>query len=437
VAAPNAIQEALLRHYGHSPDPGLDAAVVELEADEAVRFIEAEERSKSAEQLAGEAPVVRFVNTITEQALADRASDIHIEPDEDRFRIRVRIDGLMRSAGEFPLRLHVAVASRIKILAGMDISDRRRPQDGGFDIRRNGRSIDVRVSTFPTVHGENTVMRLLDKSLGSLRLSELGLTPDMAAALERVIRQPHGIVLVTGPTGSGKSTTLYSALTMLNSDERNIITLEDPVEYRLPLVRQCQVNPKAGITFASGLRSILRQDPDIIMVGEIRDAETAEIAFQAALTGHLVLSTLHTNDAAGALTRMLDMNVEPFLISSSVIAVLAQRLVRRICERCSARAETESAVLTRLGLPAGSVFTRGTGCPACAGRGYRGRMGIYELLTVTPEVRRMVMERRSSEEVKGQAVKEGMLTLRQDGLTKVHAGTTTPEEVLRVTADQT
>jgi general secretion pathway protein E len=315
----------------------------------------------------------------------------------------------------------------------MDISDKRRAQDGRFDFSWHGRQVDVRVSTFPTIYGENLVMRLLDKTSRQLKLSDLGMTPDTAAQLETVIRQPHGIILVTGPTGSGKTTTLYAVLAALNTIEKNIITLEDPVEYHLPMVRQCQISPKAGITFASGLRSILRQDPDLLLVGEIRDAETAEIAFQAALTGHLVLSTLHTNDAAGALTRMIDMNVEPFLISSSVLAILAQRLVRRVCDRCRTSYTPAAEVLTRLGIAAGTKFARGAGCPACSMRGFRGRAGIYELLLISTETRRMVMDKRSSEEIKARALTEGMKTLRDDAVAKALAGLTTPEEVLRVT----
>lgn len=435
LAAPEAIRATIQQHYGSDHSSEIDGAVVELEADEALRYIEAEHDAKSLEQLASEAPVVRFVNTILEQAVSDRASDIHVEPEQDNLRVRTRIDGVMRRTGEFPMRLHPAVVSRIKILSGMDISDKRRPQDGRFDIRANGRLLDIRVSTFPTVHGENVVMRLLDKTGGGIKLSELGLSPEVASHIDTTIRQPHGIILVTGPTGSGKSTTLYAFLNALNSEDRNIMTLEDPVEYQLPLVRQCQVNPKAGITFASGLRSILRQDPDIIMVGEIRDAETAEVAFQAALTGHLVLSTLHTNDAAGALTRMIDMNVEPFLIASSVLAIIAQRLIRRNCDRCSASCSPAPEVMERLGVTGAAAFQRGVGCAACGQRGYRGRIGIYELMPISQEIRRLVMDRRSSEEIKAQAVRDGMRTLRQDGIDKAMAGITTPEEVLRVTQD--
>ena len=436
LADPDAIHDVVVEHYRGDQTLAVEGAAMDAEADEALRYIESEETTKSIEELAGEAPVIRFVNSLLEQASSERASDIHVEPEAEVLRVRVRIDGLLKESGRFPLRLHATVVSRIKILSGMDISDKRRAQDGRFDFSWRGRQVDVRVSTFPTIYGENLVMRLLDKTFGQLNLPDLGMNPDAASRFESAIRQPHGIILVTGPTGSGKTTTLYAVLGTLNSIEKNIMTLEDPVEYHLPMVRQCQVNPKAGITFASGLRSILRQDPDLLLVGEIRDAETAEIAFQAALTGHLVLSTLHTNDAAGALTRMIDMNVEPFLISSSVIAILAQRLVRRVCDRCRTSYTPAAEVLARLGIAAGTQFSRGAGCPACSRRGFRGRAGIYELLLVSAETRRMVMDKRSSEEIKAKALAEGMKTLRDDAVAKALAGLTTPEEVLRVTPDQ-
>ena len=436
LADPDAIHDVVVEHYRDETALAVEGAAMDAEADEALRYIESEETKKSIEQLAGEAPVIRFVSSLLEQAASDRASDIHVEPEADVLRVRVRIDGLLKESGRFPLRLHATVVSRIKILSGMDISDKRRAQDGRFDFSWRGRQVDVRVSTFPTIYGENLVMRLLDKTSGQLNLPDLGMDPDTAAQFGSAIRQPHGIILVTGPTGSGKTTTLYAVLAALNTIEKNIITIEDPVEYQLPMVRQCQVNPKAGITFATGLRSILRQDPDLILVGEIRDADTAEIAFQAALTGHLVFSTLHTNDAAGALTRMLDMNIEPFLISSSVIAILAQRLLRRTCDRCRMTYTPAPEVLTRLGIAPGTKFTKGAGCPACNMRGYRGRAGIYELLIPSTETRRMVMDKRPSEEIKNQALTQGMKTLREDAVAKALAGLTTPEEVLRVTPDR-
>jgi type IV pilus assembly protein PilB len=436
LADPEAVRDVVNEYYHSAKALAIEGAATDAEADEALRYIESEETEKGAEQLASDAPIVRFVNAMLERAASDRASDIHVEPEADVLRVRLRIDGLLKESGRFPLRLHAPIVSRVKILSGMDISDRRRAQDGRFDFTWRSRQVDVRVSTFPTIYGENLVMRLLDKTSGQLKLPDLGMSPDTAVQFERAICQPHGIILVTGPTGSGKTTTLYAVLGALNSIEKNIMTLEDPVEYHLPMVRQCQINPRAEITFASGLRSILRQDPDLLLVGEIRDAETAEIAFQAALTGHLVLSTLHTNDAAGALTRMIDMNVEPFLISSSVIAILAQRLVRRICGRCRTSYTPAAEVLARLEIAVGTKFTRGAGCPSCSMRGFRGRVGIYELLLVSAATRRMVMDKRSSEEIKASALTEGMKTLRDDAVAKAHAGLTTPEEVLRVTPDQ-
>jgi type IV pilus assembly protein PilB len=436
LADPEAVRDVINEYYPSAKALAVEGAATDAEADDVLRYIESEETEMSAEQLASEAPIVRFVNAMLERAASDRASDIHIEPEADVLRVRLRVDGLLKESGQFPLRLHAPIVSRVKILSGMDISDRRRAQDGRFDFTWRSRQVDVRVSTFPTIYGENLVMRLLDKTSGQLKLPDLGMSPDTAAKFENAIGQPHGIILVTGPTGSGKTTTLYAVLGALNSIEKNIMTLEDPVEYHLPMVRQCQINPKAEITFASGLRSILRQDPNLLLVGEIRDGETAEIAFQAALTGHLVLSTLHTNDAAGALTRLVDMNVEPFLISSSVIAILAQRLVRRVCDRCRTSYTPAAEVLDRLGIAAGTKFARGAGCPSCSMRGFRGRAGIYELLLVSAATRRMVMDKRSSEEIKARALTEGMKTLRDDAVAKACAGLTTPEEVLRVTPDQ-
>lgn len=434
LASPESIAAALDRYYPPESAAAVDAAAVDIEADETARYVAAEDAGKSTEQLSAEGPVVRFVNHLLEQAIAERASDIHIEPEADFLRVRLRVDGMLRETGQFPLNLHPVVCSRIKILGGMDISEKRRPQDGQFEHTQGANTIDVRVSSFPTVHGENLVLRLLDKNQSLLRLTEIGMTAEMAASFEDLVRRPHGMILVTGPTGSGKTTTLYSALSLINSPERNIMTLEDPVEYHLPLVRQAQVSPKAGLTFAAGLRSILRQDPDVILVGEVRDAETGRIAFQAALTGHLVLATLHTNDAASGLTRLVDMDVEPFLIASSVLAILAQRLVRRTCDRCAGPHHPLPEIAARLGLSPDEEFRSGRGCPACANRGHRGRIGVFELLTVTPGIRRLIMQRHSSEEIRSQAIREGMQTMREDAVAKVRAGLTTPEEALRVTA---
>mgnify|MGYP001604270038 CR=1 FL=1 len=380
-----------------------------------------------------EAPIIKLVNAVMIQAVRDRVSDIHVEPEEEAVRVRSRIDGLLREVILLPKKLQNAIISRIKIMARLDIAENRKPQDGRIRLKIDNRSLDVRVSTFPTVHGENVVMRLLDKSSVLFGLQETGLAGKDLEAFHQIIRRPNGIILVTGPTGSGKTSTLYSALTIINSVERNIITIEDPVEYEIPLIRQTQVNPASGITFATGLRSILRQDPDVIMVGEIRDRETADMAIQAALTGHLVFSTLHTNDAPSALTRLIDMGIEPFLISSSIVGILAQRLVRLICDKCKTEYVPSKDVLRDMGLKPGTKFYKGAGCKQCKETGYSGRTGIFEFLVLNDEIRRMVDERKSADEIKKKAVESGMSILRQDGLAKMQKGLTSLEEVLRVT----
>ena len=378
-------------------------------------------------------PVIDLVNIMFAQAVKDRVSDIHLEPAEDSLRVRSRIDGLLREVTVMPKTVQNAIISRIKILSKMDIAESRKPQDGRIRLQLENKSLDIRVSTFPTLHGENVVMRLLDKSSVLLGLKEVGMLERDLAVFEKLIRRPNGIILVTGPTGSGKTSTLYAALTVINSIEKNIITIEDPVEYELPLIRQTQVNPLAGITFANGLRGILRQDPDIIMVGEIRDKETADVAIQAALTGHLVFSTLHTNDAASALTRLIDMGVEPFLASSSVIGIVAQRLIRLICDKCKEPCQPSNDVLKELGLKAGTKFYRGKGCSKCQSSGLKGRKGIFEVLVMTEEIRKMIDEKKSADEIGKKARELGMQTLRDDGLLKAQEGMTTLEEVLRVT----
>jgi type IV pilus assembly protein PilB len=370
------------------------------------------------------------------QAVKDRASDIHIEPEEDNCRVRYRIDGILHEINILPKNLQSAVISRIKILSKMDIAESRKPQDGRIRIKIESRDLDIRVSTFPTVHGENIVMRLLDKTSVILGLKELGFLENELNAFDKLIKHPNGIILVTGPTGSGKTTTLYAALSAISSMEKNIITIEDPVEYELPLIRQTQVNPKAGITFANGMRAILRQDPDIIMIGEIRDKETAEIAIQAALTGHLVFSTLHTNDAPSAVTRLIDMEVEPFLISSSVIGILDQRLVRLICNKCKEKYTPTEEVLKELNMKEGSLLYRGKGCPACKNTGFVGRVGIFELCAINDELKKMIDARRSADEIKKKAIALGMKTLREDGVKKIEMGLVSLEEVLEVTQVQ-
>jgi len=387
-----------------------------------------------------EAPIIRLVNSLLFQAAKDRASDIHIEPFERDLTVRFRIDGILYDIISPPKRFQPIIISRVKIMAGLNIAEKRLPQDGRIRIRLAGKDIDIRVSIVPTAFGERVVMRLLDKSTTVLQMEELGLTGLKHELVNRLIKQSHGIVLVTGPTGSGKTTTLYAALSKINTSDKNIITIEDPIEYQLHGVGQIQVNPKIELTFASGLRSILRQDPDVIMVGEIRDLETAEIAIQAALTGHLVFSTLHTNDSFGAMTRLLDMGIEPFLVSSSVIAVMAQRLVRRVCPSCREEYQPSREELEELGigpqrLIGRTVYKPGAGCAQCKRTGYRGRSGIHELLVVDDEIRGLVMKHGDAATIRRAATARGMNTLRDDGADKVVEGLTTIEEILRVTQE--
>ncbi len=385
-----------------------------------------------------DAPVVQLVNELIDRALSDRASDIHIEPAEGQFRVRFRIDGFLREIQNAPMSYHPAVVARLKVLSGLDIAERRAPQDGRIELRDKGRNVDLRVSTLPTVFGEKVVLRLFDRSRALARLDEIGFSPEIFAWYTHAVRRPHGMVLVTGPTGSGKTSTLMSTLAFLNAPEKNIVTVEDPVEYQLPGINHVQVNPKANLTFADGLRAILRQDPNIIMVGEIRDSETADVAIRSALTGHLVLSTLHTNDAAGALTRLTDMGVEPYLISSSVLGVLAQRLLRRICAQCREPYEADAAPFRLHGcVPDGTATVtlyRAKGCTRCNGTGYAGRFPIFEFLRVTQRIQQMVTSRAPAVDIREAAVLEGMQMLIASGLSRALDGLTTPEEVFRVAA---
>jgi general secretion pathway protein E len=433
VSAPDAILEAIDRTY--------DTAATPLQR--IVEGIEDEPRGDGDEDvshlrdMAFEAPVVRLVNLLIENAIGLEASDIHIEPFEDTLRVRYRLDGLLYEQEAPPRRLQSAVTSRIKIMSEMNIAERRLPQDGRIRVTLHGRRVDIRVSTIPTVHGESIVMRLLDRSSVFLPLEKLGFPPVMQKQFEALIRRPNGILLVTGPTGSGKTTTLYAALDKINSPELKILTVEDPVEYQLKGVNQIPVKAKVGLTFASGLRHIVRQDPDVILVGEIRDLETAEISIQAALTGHLVFSTLHTNDAPAAITRLQDMGVEPYLVASVLEGVLAQRLVRRICQACRTPEMPSQADLEALGLsvPLDRPLYRGKGCEECRGTGYRGRSGIYELFPITEDVRSLILRRASSREIRRLAIDSGMVTLRLDGWAKACDGLTTIEEILRVTQE--
>ncbi len=389
-----------------------------------------------------EAPVIQFVNTTFVRAARDRVSDIHIEPYENVVRVRFRVDGILSQVTEVSVRFLSSIVARIKIMAGLNIAEKRLPQDGRIRIKLAGKDIDIRVATAPTAHGERVTMRLLDKSAVALDLTAIGFDPPTLAQVEDLIVKPYGIVLVTGPTGSGKTTTLYSCLSRINEPSLNILTVEDPVEYQLDGISQVAVNPKINLTFASGLRSFLRHDPDVIMVGEIRDTETAEIAIQASLTGHLVFSTIHTNDAAGAFTRLIDMGVEPFLVASSLLANMAQRLVRRLCSECKTPFVPTAREMLQLEISddqlnaAGGVIFRPNGCEACNNRGYRGRSGIYELLPVSTAIRQLVMSRADAGAIRRQAVEEGMCTLRRFGGLKVLEGVTSIEEVLRVTQQE-
>ena len=433
VAPPAAILDAIERAYSASTP--LQKIVEGMGSDETPG--EAEENVNQLRDMAFEAPVVKLVNLLIEEAAAAEASDIHIEPFEERLRVRYRVDGVLYERESPPRRLQAALTSRIKLMAEMNIAERRLPQDGRIRVSAGGRRVDIRVSTIPTVYGESLVMRLLDRSSVFLPFNRLGFSPRVAEIFQELIRRPHGILLVTGPTGSGKTTTLYAALDKINSSDKKIITVEDPVEYQLAGVNQIPVRSKIGLSFATGLRHIVRQDPDIIMVGEIRDLETAEIAIQAALTGHLVFSTLHTNDAPGAVTRLQDMGAEPYLVASVLSAVLAQRLVRRICEACRAPYHPDAGDLLAIGITdAGGVeLSRGKGCDDCRGTGYRGRLGIYELFVITEEARGLILSKRPTGEIRRHAIEHSMVTLRDDGWAKARAGITTVEEILRVTQE--
>ena len=382
--------------------------------------------------LAQEKGIIQLVNLIVENAVKDRASDIHVEPGEISVRVRYRIDGLLYEKETLPVRMYSAVSSRIKLLSQMNIAERRLPQDGRINVSTAGKEIDIRVSTIPTIHGESIVMRLLDKETSFITLEELGFDRVILDIYEDTIKKPYGMILITGPTGSGKSTTLYASLDRINSAEKKIITIEEPVEYLMAGINQIQVRPKIGLTFASGLRHIVRQDPDIIMVGEIRDMETAGISIHAALTGHLLFSTLHTNDAPGAITRLMDMGVENYLVSSTLICVMAQRLVRRICRHCRARHSVSEEALKKLNFNITELWI-GEGCEHCSGTGYRGRIGIFEVLPIADTIRELIMKRATVKEIKDKAISLGMRTLREDGIEKVRKGVTTIDEVLRVT----
>ena len=440
VAAESSIKEAINKYYEQSDT--LQSVVEDMAGfdDENLDLIQDKEDDVDISELKSaveEAPVVKLVNLILSEAIARGASDIHLEPYEKIFRVRYRIDGVLYDIMQPPVKLKAALSSRIKIMADLDIAERRLPQDGRIKIKIRNKTVDLRVSTLPTLYGEKIVMRILDKSSLMLDLTKLGFEEKALKDFEKAIRSPYGMVLVTGPTGSGKTTTLYSALSTVNRVDVNIMTVEDPVEYNLPGINQVQVKEEIGLTFASALRSFLRQDPDIIMVGEIRDLETAEIAVKAALTGHLVLSTLHTNDAPSTISRLLNMGIEPFLVSASVILILAQRLCRKVCENCKEIEEIPEHVLRNIGFTEDEVKTvkcyKGKGCNSCGGTGYKGRIALYEVMPVGEEIKDMIIKGANASELKKKAIELGMKTLRMSGLTKIKEGITSVEEVLRVT----
>lgn len=433
----HAINQAYDRATGHA-----EAAVADLEDEDSLEAAaqELEEPQDLLDSNDDEAPIIRLVNSLLSQAVKERASDIHIEPFEREMMVRFRIDGVLYKIIKPPKRFQASILSRVKIMAGLNIAEKRLPQDGRIRIKIAGKDVDIRVSTVPTTYGERVVMRLLDRSSVLIQLTDLGFTQRNFELMESLIHKSHGIILVTGPTGSGKTTTLYACLAKINKPDLNILTIEDPVEYQLNGVGQVQVNPKIDLTFAAGLRSFLRQDPDVIMVGEIRDRETAEIAIQASLTGHLVLSTVHTNDASGAVGRLVDMQVEPFLVASSLVGILAQRLVRVLCPHCrvphtpTAHELAEIGVKLDPGAPAPQVY-KSKGCDQCAQTGYLGRTGIYELLPVNDEIRQLILQNVDATQIKHAAIRAGMTTLRSDGARKVMQGETSIEEVCRVTQE--
>jgi len=408
------------------------------ESDLGILATDLGETTKDILEEEGEAPIIRLVNSVLNQAVKERASDIHFEPFEKEVVVRFRKDGILKEIIRAPRQYHASISSRIKIMGNLNIAEKRIPQDGRIRIKVAGKDVDIRLSTVPTAHGERLVLRLLDRTNTVLDLEQLGMLTDHLKTFDELIRKPHGIILVTGPTGSGKTTTLYAALVQINQPDINILTIEDPVEYQLEGVGQMQVNPKIDFTFALGLRAILRQDPDVVLIGETRDVETAEIAVQASLTGHLVFTTLHTNDAASSFTRLIDMGVEPFLIASTVLCAVAQRLVRKLCYECRELFQPSDVDLELLGMPrkevpADATFYKAGGCVECAQTGYAGRIGIYEALEVTDEVRKLILEKVDAQTIKQAALRGGMRTLRHDGATKVAQGKTSIEEVLRVT----
>ncbi|SHG66410.1 type II secretion system protein E (GspE) [Thermosyntropha lipolytica DSM 11003] len=431
LASERELEGTIRQYLAFQMDPGMEKILSELK--ETGRPLRRE--NQNIIRIEDEAPIIRMVNAILNQAVQGRCSDIHLEPQEGDMRVRFRVDGELYEVLHIPKASEPAVVSRLKIMAGMDIAEKRVPQDGRFSLNIEGREIDFRASTLPTAYGEKVVLRILDRASALNRIEQLGLTPQNQERLLRLAKRPHGMLIVTGPTGSGKTSTLYALLNEINSIDKNIITLEDPVEYTLAGINQVQINVKAGLTFASGLRSVLRQDPDIIMVGEIRDNETAELAVKAALTGHLVLSTLHTNSAAGTVARLLDMGIEGFLLSSSLIGIVSQRLVRKLCTNCRQPYILEKEMAEHLGIPeeAGEKFYRPTGCHMCRQIGYQGRTAVHEIMPVDAGIKKLISRGEVSEEqIEAEAVREGMITIKMDGILKAKKGITSLEEVMKV-----
>jgi general secretion pathway protein E len=439
ISGEGEILDVIEKHYGAGATT-MERIVGDMSEEELdLMGGEAEEETEHLKDLASEAPVIKLVNLIINRAVEIGASDIHVEPFEGDLKIRYRVDGVLQDVESPPKKLQSSVISRIKIMSKLNIAERRLPQDGRIRFKSMGKNIDMRVSTLPTIYGESIVMRILDRGGVVLELEKLGFPSKELKEFENLISKPYGMLLVTGPTGSGKTTTLYTALHKINSPDIKIITIEDPVEYQMYGINQLHVKPQIGLTFANGLRSIVRQDPDVIMVGEIRDPETADIAIQSALTGHMVFSTVHTNDAAGAITRLQDMGVESFLISSAILGVLAQRLVRVICKNCKTPVRLERSAMDELGVKEGlGSFTvyEGKGCDECSNTGYKGRIGIFELLVINDDIRRLILQKTSANIIKEKARELGMITLREDGWAKVKQGITTISEVLRVTLEE-
>ncbi len=427
VATPDDIKEAINLNYRASTQIEQQICQVAPAETEAVDL-------RLSPDVVAETPIVRTVDLLVAQAVRDRASDIHLEPQEDHLRVRYRIDGILHDMLTLPTSAHGAVTSRIKVLAGMNIAERRRPQDGQFSAAVDGKQVDLRVASSDSAHGEMLVLRVLDKSLSLFDLGEVGLLPEALETYQHILKAPLGMLLVAGPTGSGKTTTLYASVNQLDRNERNIVTIEDPIEYQFPGINQIQVNQQANITFATGLRSIMRLDPDVILVGEVRDSDTAKMATQAALTGHLVLSSIHANDAVGALFRLIDLGVEPFLITSALVGVVSQRMVRKLCPHClidtEPWADEAAAYLEELGEPLENV-QRGGGCNFCANTGYWGRTGVFEVLLLDEDIRRLLLKGASAAEIRAEALRKGMVTMRRDGMIKVRERITSPHEVMR------